>query len=660
MSGILQTLIYGAVGVIKDAYFNLVTLLLNTTSTNGAQNNTFLDSSSNNFTITRNGNTTQGTFTPFSQTGWSNFFAGTSGQYLNTVANTAFNFGTGDFTVEGWVFPTSTTGTRPIIEIRTAAANSTGFALVSQSGASTINVYTNGAFVGASTNSLTTNAWNHVALTRSGNTWTYWINGVSGGSFTNTSTQSDGGTTGPKIGGSTTAGEVWIGYLSNIRITKGGALYTSTFTPSTTPLTTTVSAGTVSLLTCQSNRFLDNSSNAFAITVNGTPSVQAFSPFAPTTAYDTTTVGGSGYFDGTGDHLVIAANAAFNLSTTDWTIQGWYYPTSYSASNNVLVYVGTSASDKIVIATIGTAGNLYYLLNGSTGIAGTAGNLNSWNHFALVKSGATTTLYLNGASVGTTTSVPTSSNKSVVIGTDAGAAYYSGYISSLRILNGSANTGVPTAPYTAITNTSLLLNCTNAGIYDASAKNDLETVGNAQVSTTQAKFGGSSILFNGTSDYLFNYSNQAALSTSFGSGDYTIEMWVRFASTTGNQGLADANASSTSGASGVWFLYKDNSGNLNFGQHTVGNTISYAWSPSANTWYHVAVCRSGTTVRLFINGTQASSATDSANWVGKGIQVGIVATPYYLNGYIDDFRITKGYARYTTNFTPPSAAFPVQ
>ena len=65
MSGILQTLFLGAVATVKDAYFNLVTLLLNTTSTNGAQNNTFLDSSTNNFTITRNGNTTQGTFTPF-------------------------------------------------------------------------------------------------------------------------------------------------------------------------------------------------------------------------------------------------------------------------------------------------------------------------------------------------------------------------------------------------------------------------------------------------------------------------------------------------------------------------------------------------------------------------------------------------------------------
>ncbi len=223
-------------GAGPEDKFNYVTMLLHGDGTNGAQNNTFIDSSTNNFSITRNGNTTQGSFSPYGSN-WSNYFSGTSGQYINAPANTAFNFGTGDFTVEGWVYPTTTSGTRPIVEIRTSAANSTGFALLSQSGATTLNVYTNGGFAGASTNSLTTNQWNHVALTRSGNTWGYWINGVASGSFTNSSTQSDGATTGPKIGGSTTGGEVWIGYMSNIRIVKGTAVYTTAFTPSTTPLT---------------------------------------------------------------------------------------------------------------------------------------------------------------------------------------------------------------------------------------------------------------------------------------------------------------------------------------------------------------------------------------------------------------------------------------
>ena len=113
MSGIMSMLL-GAVSsaaAAADEFFNRVTLLLNTGSTNGAQNNTFLDSSSNNFSITRNGNTTQGTFTPFSQTGWSDYF---SSSYLQTssavIAST-----TSTFTIEAWVYMTQlpTTGGSP-------------------------------------------------------------------------------------------------------------------------------------------------------------------------------------------------------------------------------------------------------------------------------------------------------------------------------------------------------------------------------------------------------------------------------------------------------------------------------------------------------------------------------------------------------------------
>ena len=84
MTGILNILAGSIAAAIKDGYFNLVSLLLPGNGTNGAQNNTFLDSSSNNFTITRNGNTTQGTFSPFSQTGWSGNF-NTSTTYLTVT-----------------------------------------------------------------------------------------------------------------------------------------------------------------------------------------------------------------------------------------------------------------------------------------------------------------------------------------------------------------------------------------------------------------------------------------------------------------------------------------------------------------------------------------------------------------------------------------------
>ena len=83
-----------------DAQFNYVTMLLHGDGTNGAQNNTFLDSSANNFTITRNGNTTQGSFSPYGSN-WSNYFGG-SANYLQTASSTALQLGTGDFTIEFW------------------------------------------------------------------------------------------------------------------------------------------------------------------------------------------------------------------------------------------------------------------------------------------------------------------------------------------------------------------------------------------------------------------------------------------------------------------------------------------------------------------------------------------------------------------------------
>jgi hypothetical protein len=642
----------GTVTLTADPYFDYTTLLLPGNGTNGAQNNTFLDSSTNNFTITRNGNTTQGTFSPFSQTGWGNYFDGT-GDYLSWTGTA---LGSGNFTAECWVYfnPYSTAN---YAIIGSAAANtSAGWELFLEGATSTIKVYSGGVVVLASS-TVTANQWYHLAFVRSGSTVTLYINGTSVGTATLTANLSN-----------TTmyvsydfAGQVMAGYVSNVRHVVGTAVYTSNFTPSLTPLTAI--SGT-SLLTCQSNRFIDNSTNAFAITRNGDVSVQAFSPFNPTAAWSASTNGGSGYFDGSGDYLTTTTSSAFDLSSGDWTIQGWYYPTAYSAGNNVVAYVGTSAGDKIVIATIGTGGGLYYLLNGSVVITGGSAPLNAWSFFALVKSGGTTTLYINGVSQGTTTSVPTSSNKSLNLGSDAGAAPYQGYIADFRILKGTANTAVPTAPLTAITNTSLLLNFTNAGIYDATSKNDLETVGNAQISTTQSKFGGSSMYFDGTGDYA---SIPATQNLVFGTGDFTIEMWLYSGSQSGTGVRMMGNGAGGSWASGKYILTTTTAANPNKFTFGVNNTSPVDLLVSTttfndSTWRHVAITRYGNVFRLFVNGIQESTNTSSASVDnGTAVQIRIgsggISGDADWAGYIDDLRITKGIARYTSNFTPPTTAF---
>ena len=100
---------------------------------------------------------------------------------------------------------------------------------------------------------------------------------------------------------------------------------------------------------------------------------------------------------------------------------------------------------------------------------------------------------------------------------------------------------------------------------------------------------------------------------------------------------------------------------FDFGQYGVASLLTSTTVISNNTWYHVAITRSGTTLRMFIDGTQEASTTSSANFTSTTnmfIGADVNNTNQRINGYIQDLRITNGYARYTANFTPPTQAFP--
>jgi hypothetical protein len=214
----------------------------------------------------------------------------------------------------------------------------------------------------------------------------------------------------------------------------------------------------------------------------------------------------------------------------------------------------------------------------------------------------------------------------------------------------------PTDPYFA--NVSLLLHGdgTNGSttIIDSSpSPKAITVVGDAQISTAQSKFGGSSIYFDGTGDYLTITDSNAF---QFGTGDYTIELWFYMLSLPETFALFG-------GLSGVNFYFGVGtySGNRylgSFHQSTLNQTSGV--SITAGVWYHAAHCRSNGTARLFLNGQLVASGSFGNITGTTGYQVG--ASPFYSayrwNGYIDDLRITKGVARYTSNFTPPTAPFP--
>jgi hypothetical protein len=180
----------------------------------------------------------------------------------------------------------------------------------------------------------------------------------------------------------------------------------------------------------------------------------------------------------------------------------------------------------------------------------------------------------------------------------------------------------------------------------------------AQIDTAQSKFGGASGLFSvGTLDYLSVPNNTDWNLGAIGSGnDWTLDFWIRFNTKTTIMGLICPQASA--GGNG-WQLYWDTS---NLALSSDGSTNTVAWNPSTATWYHVAIVKSGTTITAYIDGSSIGTFPDRGmNNDSQNLYIGVQAQPsagdLYFDGWLDEIRISKGIARWTANFTPPTSAY---
>ena len=248
--------------------------------------------------------------------------------------------------------------------------------------------------------------------------------------------------------------------MSNVRVSNT----TRSTTLPTTPFTS--DANTL-LLAASSNRFIDSSSNNRTITVVSGTSVQRFSPFNPTASYSTATIGGSGYFDGSGDYLTAPNNAAFQFGTGDFTIECWVYYLTVPTTGQGIFFLGSGYLNGTTAAlAMGSDGGTGYLSTYYGGGTNTNTSYvlkqNTWTHIAMVRSSGTLKAYANGVEV---FSVADSTNYSYsypAIGGWYSTSYLlNGYISNFRVVKGTAvYTSAftpPTAPLTAISGTSLLL-----------------------------------------------------------------------------------------------------------------------------------------------------------------------------------------------------------
>lgn len=186
-------------------------------------------------------------------------------------------------------------------------------------------------------------------------------------------------------------------------------------------------------------------------------------------------------------------------------------------------------------------------------------------------------------------------------------------------------------------------------------------VGSAQISTAEAKAGfGQSLLLNDANTYANYLSTSDNAGFQFGTGDFTVEAWIYLISKPRNIAGILCSGSASFGDNGGYFIV-DGSNKIQVG--LPGFAVS-GGAISTGQWYHVAGTRSGTTTRVFVDGTLEATGTSDSNsynfskdnlLIGRNGWDGLGSQGFY--GYIDDVRITKGVARYTATFTPPTVPF---
>jgi hypothetical protein len=304
-------------------------------------------------------------------------------------------------------------------------------------------------------------------------------------------------------------------------------------------------------------------------------------------------------------------------------------------------------------------GNNYFLAIPSTGVSG-----------AVSSNGVNWTSMVLPAGVATWTSIAFGNYYWIALGTTAGGVSVAAYSNSngtgwrtnnLPSTNLWSQVVYGNGRFTAITsNSTSVAYTTNFGSTWSSSylpSNHTFTVtGNAQISTTQQKIGSSSLYLDGTANTYI--SSVSSTDYAFGTGDFTIELWIyRIGNAGANQLIIDFRPSGSASVSPVIYL------NTSYVPVLLVNgtvVITGSAAVALNTWTHIALQRSSGSTILFVNGAQSGSTyTDSNSYIQGPITVGANQSgAAQFTGYIDELRIEKGLAKYTPGgFTPSTTAY---
>ena len=368
-------------------------------------------------------------------------------------------------------------------------------------------------------------------------------------------------------------------------------------------------------------------------------------------------------FDGN-DRLILASDAVLSPNDQDFTWEAWIYPDAWGSGYKSVYYNepgGTggfwlgSYSNDWVVRTGGTTNNLTMDPSPTIG---------EWTHVAVTRTGGYLRVFYNGASKGSVASSTNWLTGATYIGDDGGGSTFSGRISNLRFIKGTAlytdHFVPPTSPLTNVTNTKLLCCQDNSSVTAAAvAPGTITTNGDPSTSTEYPfpfySLGGFGVNFDGTNDALNIPDDDAWLIE----GNYTAECWFNPDTLTGSwAGVMGQWPNSGSGATNSWVLEYVGT-DLRFYYIPDGGSLTYKslGNVSTGSWHHFALSKSGSTTKIFVDGAEEESWDIGTlqNGTGPFCIGGDVAASSgsgWFDGKISNVRITKGQALYTTGFTP--------
>jgi hypothetical protein len=584
--------------------------------------------------------------------------------------------GTNDFTIECWINRLGNGAVDPnmgIVDYRTSVSNvGPLFNARAVSGDIVVGLFVSGSYR-ITSNIISNNQWIHVALVRSGNEHRLYMNGVQEGvTWTSTSDYVNSLATIGAYNFNSVSGDdkrSWNGYIDEFRISNT-ARYTANFIPQTQSFVN--DENTLLLIHADgtnASTYFEDDNGVPAINWSGrAPNIVTVVGDSKISTVESKFGQSSAYFDGTGDYLAIANIPGFIAANTDITSECWvYFPTTVPI-NRGIIQLGTVSPTQSNLGTLtmvvnGTGGWRVQANDTTTNVSSTVA-ADTWYHVALVKTINSTVFYVNGQALLTlsTTNTAYTATDSITIGGYWSTSFLmTGYIDEVRVSTSArytTNFTPASASFVNDANTLLLLhmegeNSSTVFIDDVGTgrvKKGVSALGNAQVSTAQSKFGGSSALFDGSGDYL------RMDPLLLGTGQITIEAWVRTTGSGTNQNVIGGFVGSSGFVGWILDVASTGGARVRFGTTNVVSSITV----NDGNWHHLAGVRDGTNCRLYIDGVQVSTGTTNSEnlTLSAETRIGSLSTSFlnYFTGHIDEIRISNT-ARYTANFTAPTAPF---